>query len=409
MTTDSISEAQCAEIRAESRETTPYQIAERLEVNRSVVVRHVTGECEHPGSSSELRTRGDFLVSEEECGDVRRGYDDGEGIDDLQSRTGRRWRTLVGHLTGKCDHPETELSPTFDKQTLLRRDTVTAADCERFREGVRRAGNVMQFAETVDTDYNVVLAHVNGECTHDVDTPPRESRERGADVDREECREIRRSFRSSPDVDFRELAGEYDRAETTIERHVKFRCTHPPDDTVVAEIEGVQDLLSEPNSGAGPLSAEEVAQLDAVTDGDRSEASQDLAEPDPRRVETTRSRIVRNTQIAIELKQLYDHRCQICGEQRRGVDGDPYAEAHHVRPLGDPHNGPDEASNVLVLCPNHHADFDYGHVRVDTDTYEVRHTYEEKSDGSELDVHSAHPLGNEYLEYHDNRIFRSDR
>jgi len=31
---------------------------------------------------------------------------------------------------------------------------------------------------------------------------------------------------------------------------------------------------------------------------------------------------------------------------------------HHLRPLGHPHDGPDNESNMLVWCPNHHALFD---------------------------------------------------
>ncbi len=34
-------------------------------------------------------------------------------------------------------------------------------------------------------------------------------------------------------------------------------------------------------------------------------------------------------------------------------------EGHHLRPLGRDHNGSDDVSNVVILCPNHHAEFDY--------------------------------------------------
>ncbi|NLU99268.1 hypothetical protein B6N13_14395 [Marinomonas sp. UCMA 3892] len=36
------------------------------------------------------------------------------------------------------------------------------------------------------------------------------------------------------------------------------------------------------------------------------------------------------------------------------------AEAAHIKPLGQPHNGPDVESNILCLCPNHHVLFDNG-------------------------------------------------
>jgi predicted restriction endonuclease len=37
-----------------------------------------------------------------------------------------------------------------------------------------------------------------------------------------------------------------------------------------------------------------------------------------------------------------------------------YSEAAHIKPLGNPHDGPDKAGNLLVLCPNHHLQLDRG-------------------------------------------------
>ena len=59
------------------------------------------------------------------------------------------------------------------------------------------------------------------------------------------------------------------------------------------------------------------------------------------------------------VKSIHSYRCQVCGECLES-DGGPYAEGAHVRPLGSPHNGPDDAGNLLCLCPNHHVLFDYG-------------------------------------------------
>jgi predicted restriction endonuclease len=64
--------------------------------------------------------------------------------------------------------------------------------------------------------------------------------------------------------------------------------------------------------------------------------------------------------LARQLKLLYENRCQICGESITLPNGTRYSEAHHVRPLGRPHHGPDVAGNILVLCPNHHVMLDYG-------------------------------------------------
>ena len=54
------------------------------------------------------------------------------------------------------------------------------------------------------------------------------------------------------------------------------------------------------------------------------------------------------------------YECQLCGHTILFQDGTRYAEAHHIRPLGEPHNGPDCMENIICLCPNHHAELDYG-------------------------------------------------
>jgi len=79
----------------------------------------------------------------------------------------------------------------------------------------------------------------------------------------------------------------------------------------------------------------------------------------PTREECVILRIVRDTGIARTVKQLHEFRCQICGERIELPDGRYYAEAHHIRPLGKPHNGDDVIENVICVCPNHHAELDY--------------------------------------------------
>lgn len=78
-----------------------------------------------------------------------------------------------------------------------------------------------------------------------------------------------------------------------------------------------------------------------------------------RRVPTNVQRIVRDTALGRKVKELHDYTCQVCG-LRLDCAGGPYAEAAHIRPLGAPHNGPDELANLLCLCPNHHILLDRG-------------------------------------------------
>lgn len=78
------------------------------------------------------------------------------------------------------------------------------------------------------------------------------------------------------------------------------------------------------------------------------------------RTETMVQRIVRNTAASQRVKELYGNRCQICGIGVPTKDGGRYSEGAHVRPLGRPHDGPDNESNILCLCPNHHAQLALG-------------------------------------------------
>ena len=79
----------------------------------------------------------------------------------------------------------------------------------------------------------------------------------------------------------------------------------------------------------------------------------------PGRIKTTVSRVIRDTALARNVKELYGFRCQLCGHTIQRSDGSFYAEAHHIRPLGSPHDGPDRLDNLLCVCPNHHVELDY--------------------------------------------------
>lgn len=131
---------------------------------------------------------------------------------------------------------------------------------------------------------------------------------------------------------------------------------------------------------------------------DTQEQAADLESPT--RVRTEVSRIIRNTAFVKQPKKEHDYRCQVCGDVRRGPNGMPYAEGHHLHPLGD--GGIDDEANILVLCPNHHSDFDYGLVRINPDTYAIDHQYENDPEYDSLRTILGHELGTEYLVYNNN-------
>jgi hypothetical protein len=116
--------------------------------------------------------------------------------------------------------------------------------------------------------------------------------------------------------------------------------------------------------------------------------ARDLDEPkQPDRVRRTVLRIIRDSTHSRSVKKENNYECQICGETLPLSNGNRYAEAHHVHPLGE--GGPDIPTNIMCVCPNHHALVDYGAIRLDP----------EEIDG----------IGREYIEYHNTEIFESER
>src|SRR5581483_8109939 len=97
------------------------------------------------------------------------------------------------------------------------------------------------------------------------------------------------------------------------------------------------------------------------------------------------SRIVRDTKTARALKRLYEGQCQLCGEQLEISPGEYYLEAHHLQPLGKPHNGPDRQENIICFCPNCYALLDFGARSLAGMAFKT----------------SRHVIDLEFIEYHD--------
>ena len=116
----------------------------------------------------------------------------------------------------------------------------------------------------------------------------------------------------------------------------------------------------------------------------------------PERVKSSITRFIRDTEQSRKLKEEYGNECQVCGEVIQKGNGDSYSEVHHLWPLQD--NGPDHITNMLVLCPNHHARFDYRDMGVDKDCKTVvqRKGIRLKRIGS-LDFRKGHSLNREYV------------
>ncbi|MCY4093708.1 MAG: HNH endonuclease [Gammaproteobacteria bacterium] len=109
----------------------------------------------------------------------------------------------------------------------------------------------------------------------------------------------------------------------------------------------------------------------------------------------------RDRRKAASLKQRYRNKCQFCGTRLHVGDAHYYSEAAHILGIGMPHNGPDSISNMLVLCPNHHIQFDRGILRLvkKGDQYQI----ESKSSGDPLHgkvITLVHELEVEYVTRH---------
>jgi predicted restriction endonuclease len=127
-------------------------------------------------------------------------------------------------------------------------------------------------------------------------------------------------------------------------------------------------------------------------------APSDIAAP-PDRIEARVRRIIRDTVAAKSLKAIYDYNCQVCGLRIEPAPGKYYVEVHHVRPLGGDHHGLDTHGNMLVLCPNHHAMFDFGIPHfIDADHIMIRETAHA--------MRCKHTLTDDVIAYHNEHIHR---
>ncbi|GAB5519003.1 MAG: hypothetical protein RhofKO_12540 [Rhodothermales bacterium] len=126
--------------------------------------------------------------------------------------------------------------------------------------------------------------------------------------------------------------------------------------------------------------------------------AKDIEEAEPERISDYQKtyrvkqevyRILRDTSLARSVKEWHGYRCQLCGDALELGDGRLYAEAHHLKPLGRPHNGPDVVNNIVCVCPNHHALLDYGTIYIHTE---------------DLARHPAHAIDERFIFYHNNVI-----
>jgi hypothetical protein len=102
-----------------------------------------------------------------------------------------------------------------------------------------------------------------------------------------------------------------------------------------------------------------------------------------------------------DLKKKYDYACQICGMSVRLGKGRYFCEAHHLRPLGGIHQGKDTEGNVIIVCPNHHAEFDFflfAILDIASGKGKLEHMYRDLAT-TERSITVKHKLDKENLDY----------
>lgn len=70
----------------------------------------------------------------------------------------------------------------------------------------------------------------------------------------------------------------------------------------------------------------------------------------------------RDNKTIAQIKILRDFKCQICSTTIKKKDGTFYIEAAHIKPKQL--KGRETLDNILLLCPNHHKEFDFGHLEI---------------------------------------------
>jgi len=161
----------------------------------------------------------------------------------------------------------------------------------------------------------------------------------------------------------------------------------------------------EPNPDEPTAPSDKEDELPSLLEGyDSVTVSAEAYRDIPGRYQTLVNRHHRDRNMVKMLKEVYADRCQLCGDRRARPDGTGYSEIHHIRPLGDPHEGSDVKSNMIVVCPNHHADVDNGVLTINPETLEIHHPYDRSVDGRKLTVKSDHEVSIPCLEYHDEHI-----
>ena len=129
------------------------------------------------------------------------------------------------------------------------------------------------------------------------------------------------------------------------------------------------DWLSQSKS-TDDVTLDEIVENGSVVEKIR-QFNEAMKEVSPERVRSLVSKTLRrDTKLIEALKELCEFRCQFpgCGIRILQKNCGYYSEVAHIQPVHT--GGRSVIGNLLVLCPNHHKEFDYGDLEIDTQTFE---------------------------------------
>ena len=128
---------------------------------------------------------------------------------------------------------------------------------------------------------------------------------------------------------------------------------------------GIIDLLDHvwyiPGNQVSKDKAEGIEALLIYDKLDREKIRQELKSSNPRATEYEEIngiRFKRDIVTVTKLNNLREFKCQMCGTRIEKKDGTFYAEGAHIKPKRE--GCPETPDNILILCPNHHKEFDLG-------------------------------------------------
>src|SRR6266536_793313 len=94
-----------------------------------------------------------------------------------------------------------------------------------------------------------------------------------------------------------------------------------------------------------------------------------LKPTDPEEVVVHHKSYKRDNKTIAQLKILRDFKCQICNTFILKKNGSKYVEAAHIEAKHK--KGRETPDNIILVCPNHHKEFDYGDLKIKKHTADI--------------------------------------